>query len=236
MEKEKLDFTTAKHYKEVLQKTAKEQRMQMGFSPLQKSRIGYTFEVLKMIWFLNKIIPKNKRLVFLCIGASNYIGDMFGPYIGQLLQDKADRNIIVYGNMEKSVHGNNLLEYIENIYKKHKDDFVIAIDAGTSKGYKTGTIMVYRRGICPGRSFYSGTAKVGDVSILGFTEENYEKLLALSEKDTYLYDMIYFTAHALIKYVQWFNPLCVDIPDMKEEQKLIKKKTKKTDKTKKQDI
>ena len=46
MEKEKLDFTTAKHYKEVLQKTAKEQRMQMGFSPLQKSRIGYTFEVL----------------------------------------------------------------------------------------------------------------------------------------------------------------------------------------------
>ena len=89
MEKEKLDFTTAKHYKEVLQKTAKEQRMQMGFSPLQKSRIGYTFEVLKMIWFLNKIIPKNKRLVFLCIGASNYIGDMFGPYIGQLLQDKS---------------------------------------------------------------------------------------------------------------------------------------------------
>lgn len=35
MEKEKLDFTTAKPYKEVLQKTAKDSRMRWG-SPLCK--------------------------------------------------------------------------------------------------------------------------------------------------------------------------------------------------------
>lgn len=36
MEKEKLDFTTAKHYKEVLQKTAKEQRDADGVLPFAK--------------------------------------------------------------------------------------------------------------------------------------------------------------------------------------------------------
>lgn len=226
MEKERMDFTTAKHYERVLKKKASEQMMQMAFYPLHKNRIRYYIEVLKMVWFFYKIIPKDKRLVFLCIGASNYMGDMFGPFIGQLLQENTDRNIVVYGDMDECVHGGNLLEYIETIYKKHKDDFIIAIDAGTSQTYKRGSILVYRRGICPGRSFYSGTAKVGDVSILGFTEETYKKLLELSQGDSYLYDMIYFTARAIVMFLRWLHPFSANAPCMEAEQKLVKSKKK----------
>lgn len=224
MGKKKMDLTTAKHYSKVLKKMAKNQSMQMTFNPLQENRLKYYVELLKMIFFLNKIIPKNKRLVFLCIGASNYMGDLFGPFIGELLK-RPNKSIIVYGELCNCVHGGNLLEYIKMIYKKHKDDFIITIDAGTSSAKKRGSISVYRRGICPGRSYHSGTAKVGDVSILGFTEKTYEDLLKLTPEDTFLYDMGNFTAKAIITYLDWFNPVAA-FPQMDKEQELLQKKNK----------
>lgn len=222
MEKEKMDFTTARHYSKVLKQLAKNQSMEMTFNPLQESPLRNYIELLKMAFFLNKVIPKDKRLVFLCIGASNYMGDVFGPFIGELLK-RSGKSVIVYGEMYDCVHGGNLLEYIKMIYKKHRNDFIITIDAGTSITKKRGSITVYRRGICPGRSYHSGTAKVGDVSILGFTEKTYEDLLKLTQEDVFLYDMGMFAAKAIIKYLDWFAPTTT-FPQLEKEQELLRKK------------
>lgn len=223
MEKEKMDFTTARHYSKILGEMAKNQSMEMTFNPLQENPLRNYIELLKMAFFLNKVIPKDKRLVFLCIGVSNHMGDVFGPFIGERLK-RSGKSIIVYGEMCDCVHGGNLLEYIEMIYKKHKNDFIITIDAGTSVTKKRGSITVYRRGICPGRSYHSGTAKVGDVSILGFTEKTYEDLLKLTQEDVFLYDMGMFAAKAIIKYLDWFAPATA-FPQLEKEQELLRKKT-----------
>lgn len=221
---EKLDFKKMKQYQKRLKTLANTQTVQKCFYPLYENPIRYFLEVFRMAWFLHKIIPKDKTLVFLCIGASNYMGDVFGPYIGGLLKENMNRKILVYGDLKDCVHGGNLLKYIELLYKKHKDDFVIAIDAGTSSAYRKGSVVVYQRGICPGRSYYSGTAKIGDISILGFTERNYEELLKLKGTDSYLYDMIYFTTRSIIKVLEWFGTCTWDVPVLMEEQKIVKER------------
>lgn len=222
MKEEKMDFTAADHYNHILQTINKQKKTQKKFYPLTDNPVRYHWEFLKMLFFLKKIIPKNKHLVFVCIGVSEYMGDAFGPVIGWYM-DQKNRGITFYGQVGNSINGDNLNEYIEKIYRQHPDDFIIVIDSAINPNrQKIGTIQVLRRGICPGTPSCGSTARIGDVTILGFTETSMERLKKLTDKDEYVIKMAYFTRDVILKYVDWFAPQNVIF--LEEEMNLLRKK------------
>ena len=71
----------------------------------------------------------NQPLVFLCIGSDRATGESLGPLIGYKLEQHPSRNYLVYGTLEAPVHAKNLATVVEKIHSRHKNPYIIAIDA-----------------------------------------------------------------------------------------------------------
>jgi putative sporulation protein YyaC len=77
---------------------------------------------------------KGKKIVFVNIGTEKYIGDSFAPLLGSMLQCKLDI-IKIYGTLDETINGRNMIEELEHINKKYKNDFIIGVDAAFSDDY-----------------------------------------------------------------------------------------------------
>lgn len=108
-----------------------------------------------------------KTLVFLCIGSDRATGDCLGPLLGYKLSVLNAKNYIVYGTLEHPVHAKNLKETVDQIYKEHKNAFIIAIDASLGKASHVGYFTLGEGPLKPGAGVDKDLPYVGDLFVTG---------------------------------------------------------------------
>lgn len=121
----------------------------------------------------------DREVIFLCVGNGKIWFDSFGPMMGSLLK-RCQLKKFIYGNLQYSIKGSNIKEFIEMIAKFHINPFIIVFDSCLSKScgltIKKGPLLC---------SFLSEGVEVGDLSVsFNMTKEfindprNFKKLLS----------------------------------------------------------
>lgn len=113
------------------------------------------------------IIKSGKTIIILCIGTDRSTGDSLGPLVGDKLKFLVRDKIHVYGNLESPVHAKNLNETIKEINLKHKNNYIIAIDACLGSLQNVGKIIIENKPLHPGSAVNKSLPTVGDLSITG---------------------------------------------------------------------
>jgi len=108
------------------------------------------------------------QLVILCIGTDRSTGDCLGPLVGDKLTKNFNlKGVNIYGTLENPVHAKNLDDYIDLIYKRHFDPYILAIDASLGKVENIGKINLYEGPIFPGAGVNKKLSPIGNLSITG---------------------------------------------------------------------
>lgn len=115
---------------------------------------------------LLKASKEEKEVVIICIGSDKYIFDSFGPVLGQLIKEKRLLNIKVYGTLDNPIHALNLQKEFEIIRNKHKNSFIIGVDASVTTKNISERIAFLNKSIEPGLAFNKKLIPVGDCSII----------------------------------------------------------------------
>lgn len=116
---------------------------------------------------LNTYNPYHLRnVVFLCIGTDRATGDCLGPLVGTRLK-QLNPSATVYGTLEAPTHATNLVDTLSQLYEKHTDPLVIAVDASLGKMDRIGFINVKTGGLKPGTALKKSLPEVGDFHISG---------------------------------------------------------------------
>lgn len=116
---------------------------------------------------LQERLAPNQTLIFLCIGSDRATGDSLGPLIGYKLEQHPNQNYIVYGTLEEPVHAKNLTAVVEEIHSRHKNPYIIAIDASLGKQAHIGYYTLGIGSLKPGAGVGKELIAVGDVFITG---------------------------------------------------------------------
>lgn len=111
----------------------------------------------------------NNRTIIVCIGTDKCIGDCLGPLVGTLLT-KSNFSYPVVGTLEDPAHAVNLDTVIENINRKYKNPFVIAVDACLGYSEFIGDIQVKLGPVHPGKGVGKVLPHIGDISIVGVVD------------------------------------------------------------------
>lgn len=117
--------------------------------------------------FLSPVVKSNKTIVLLCIGSDRSTGDSLGPLVGHKLKFLTRENLYIYGNLENPVHAKNLCETIEEIHRKFKNPYIIAIDACLGSIQNIGKVCVEEKPLSPGSAMNKNLPEVGNLSITG---------------------------------------------------------------------
>ncbi len=116
---------------------------------------------------LKEQLTPEQPLIFLCIGSDRATGDSLGPIIGYKLEQHTTRNYYVYGTLEAPVHAKNLATVVQNIHCRHKNPYIIAIDASLGKQAHIGYYTLGVGSLKPGAGVGKDLIAVGDVFITG---------------------------------------------------------------------
>lgn len=174
---------------------------------LDKSAVAYLGE--KITQHYNEQ-PACDEIVVVGVGTNRTPGDALGPTIGSLLAKRyADnRQIRVYGTLEKPVHALNLKKTAAYIAKKHRQAYIIAIDSCLGQYYKIGTIQLVQGPLEPGLSLGKKLPEVGHIHFKGIVN-NYgplnHKVLEHTSL-TFVNDMAAVIARILIQSFEQFLP------------------------------
>ncbi|MFP9128075.1 spore protease YyaC [Niallia sp. BSM11] len=106
-------------------------------------------------------------IVFVCIGTDRSTGDSLGPLIGTLLAEKKLGSFFVYGTLNEPIHALNLEEKMMEIHEKHKDPFIIGIDACLGRMKSVGVIHLGDGPVKPGSGVKKELPPVGNIHITG---------------------------------------------------------------------
>ena len=146
----------------------------------------------------------NKKIVFICIGNSNIIGDCLGPLIGSyIIQNIKDFNkkklIEVVGTMENPIGYNNL-DFLE--YVKEKNNVYIVIDSALGNKKYIGKIIINSKVLYAGKGLNKNFIIYGDYIIKGIVGNNFNnKILNLKELYNVQKSQIEEIANKIIKYI-----------------------------------
>lgn len=152
---------------------------------------------------LINILPKNKQIVFACIGTDRSTGDSLGPLVGMMLE-KEGFNVV--GTLEDPMHALSMEEKREFIKEKYPKHFVVAIDACLGNSRNIGEIIYQRGGLKPGAAVGKDIPAVGDASIKaivnigGFMEHNVLQSTRLS--------LVYKMAEEIVSEIKEFSLKC----------------------------
>lgn len=105
--------------------------------------------------------------VVVCIGTDRSTGDALGPMVGSIFTKMNPRILTVYGTLHEPVHAKNLHNYIDAIHIKHKNPYIIAIDACLGKSSSIGHLIAMNEAIRPGAALNKELPSIGDSSITG---------------------------------------------------------------------
>lgn len=126
--------------------------------------------VLKVAKELFELLPStisNRPIVFVCIGTDRSTGDSLGPLIGTLLKDKEPHPFHVYGTLDDPIHALNLADKLVEIKNKHRNPYIIGIDACLGKLKSIGIIQIGSGPVKPGSGVNKELPNVGDIHITG---------------------------------------------------------------------
>jgi len=107
------------------------------------------------------------ELIVICIGSDRSTGDALGPIVGSLLTKRSHSRFFVYGTLEKPIHALNLVSQLDYIKQKHKNRFIIAIDACLGRSQSIGKITASTGPLKPGLAMNKKLPEVGDLNITG---------------------------------------------------------------------
>lgn len=169
-----------------------------SFFSQRTSKIKRFVEVHRFARFLNKIVPKEKKIVLVGIGDPEVHADYVGPNSIALIQYFMD-SVPMYGNILFPVKGGNTNEYAKKLREKYPDSVIIGIDATIGKA-ETGTIIISNRPVNPGSGMNLHYDPMGDVSILGIIGES-QGLVRAKKNDEAIDRMTEFIAEAIICWV-----------------------------------
>ena len=102
--------------------------------------------------------------VFLCVGNSNVVADIFGPMCGYILKNKYGINL-VYGDLKNNITSSNLYSVYDEIKAKYPDRPVCVIDAALVDVIDVDTVTLTNYGCIP--SCFSSSKLIGNMAILG---------------------------------------------------------------------
>lgn len=172
--------------------------LQKSIFSQQTSKFRRNIELHRFARFLNKIVPREKKVIFVGIGDPKVHADYVGPKSIALLQYFMD-SIPMYGNLLVPVKGGNTNEYAKKLREKYPDTIIIGIDATIGKA-ETGTILVSNCPVKPGSGVNLHYNPMGDVSILGVIGES-AGLVMTKQNDGAIDRMAAFIADAIILWV-----------------------------------
>lgn len=125
--------------------------------------------------FLNikqEYLKSNKtELVIVNIGTDKCIGDALAPIVGKLSKDKL-KAIKMYGTIQNPIHAINLDKEYQKIVAKHKDAFILGIDASISDKHSKGTIILRNTSVKPGKGVGKNLQEVGNISLIGVVDRD----------------------------------------------------------------
>lgn len=117
---------------------------------------------------LEKLVPKDRKILFFCIGTPRNKGDSVGPLVGSVLKRNG---CDVLGTVKNPVHALNLEHKIIEAKKNFPEHLIIAIDSSIAKNSWELHNMLVRVGqIKPGAGLGKNITPVGDISICISTE------------------------------------------------------------------
>jgi len=121
--------------------------------------------------FFNNIqykLDEYSHLIILCIGTDRATGDSLGPITGhKLVSTLNDKNVSVFGTLEKPVHAKNINQTLDFIQAAYEKPFITAIDACLGKPESVGYITIGEGPVNPGAGLSKSLPTVGDLSITG---------------------------------------------------------------------
>lgn len=107
------------------------------------------------------------ELVVVCIGTDRSTGDALGPITGTLLAGRRMAGISVYGTLEQPVHATNLSDTILLLTERHRNSYVVAVDACLGKADNVGMVTVGVGSLRPGAGVNKELPAIGEVYITG---------------------------------------------------------------------
>lgn len=110
---------------------------------------------------------EHREMVLLCVGSDRSTGDSLGPLIGYKLQHSLQDKIHIYGTLKNPVHAVNLADSVEEIYSKHINPFIIAVDASLGSTGHVGYATICTSPLRPGIGVKKSLPEVGDLCITG---------------------------------------------------------------------
>lgn len=113
---------------------------------------------------LDKLIPRDKEILFACIGTDRSTGDSLGPLVGTAL---SKLGLTVIGTLHEPLHALNIHENIERVKVEYPNHFIVAIDACLSKSERIGLVTIKSGPLKPGAAVNKDLPLIGDVSIKG---------------------------------------------------------------------
>ena len=116
---------------------------------------------------LSQLYDPSCELIILCIGTDRSTGDSLGPLIGTKLLELGFDSDYVYGTLDNPVHAVNLHSTIEEIFTKHHNPFIIAIDACLGRSESIGYISLKEGPLQPGTGVNKNLPAIGDLQIVG---------------------------------------------------------------------
>ncbi|AYV72875.1 spore protease YyaC [Bacillus sp. PK3-056] len=135
-------------------------------------RIAYDEQLaaFKIADSLAKHLPSisiNQPIVFICIGTDRSTGDSLGPLIGTLLSEKNISPFHVYGTLDDPIHALNLEEKLKEVHEKHKNPYIIGIDACLGRMKSVGIVQIGDGPVKPGSGVNKELPPVGNIHITG---------------------------------------------------------------------
>ncbi len=126
---------------------------------------------------LRALLPRDKPILFFCIGTDRSTGDCLGPLVGDHL---AKKGFNVLGTLENPIHAQNLQDYLKIVNIIYDDHFVVAVDAGLGRKKSVGMVHVREGPLRPGAGVRKVLPIVGDIHITGIVNvSGYMEFLVL---------------------------------------------------------
>jgi len=114
------------------------------------------------------LLPELPReYVVVCIGTDRSTGDALGPLTGTFFSELKPKHTTIYGTLHHPVHAANLHDYINMIEDKHRNPFIIAIDACLGKQSSIGQLILGNGPLKPGAALNKPLKPIGDLHIIG---------------------------------------------------------------------
>ena len=128
---------------------------------------------LEMIKYIRDFINDNKEVIIVNIGTDKVMMDLLSPLVGTILKEN-NCPLEIYGDLEFPMHAKNLGKRYEQIKIKHPTAKVIGLDACLGDKSQIGEIQIRDCSIHPGAGVGKNLTPIGDISIVGFTDESKE--------------------------------------------------------------